>query len=180
MSATYSGVLSKIYKLVVTQFLTFFVTFLLYPGMLGQFCTSKKNNVLYSSMSVFVFLEFNICDYIGRRYFASFTSWSFSKNNLWIACVWRIVMYPIFLLMYLEKINPNVYLIVVFTALLGITNGHFCCLCFLWAPSLVERDEQRICGNIMNWAVTMGILFGTYVALGIQQIYHAPKLYCAT
>ena len=53
-------------------------------------------------------------------------------------------------------------------ALLGITNGHFCCLAFMWAPSLVTSEEQQLCGSIMSFALVVGITAGSYITLALN------------
>ena len=53
-------------------------------------------------------------------------------------------------------------------ALLGITQGHFCCLAFMWAPSLVTSEEQQLCGSIMSVSLVMGITAGSYTTLALN------------
>ena len=163
---TYMGVFKKIKLLLLGLFLVFFVTFLPFPAYITSIKSQSSwiNNSDIIPMPVLQVLTYNIGDYFGRNYLASWTAFSFSKKTLWIGCAWRIVIVPVFIAMYKNWIYNDVVAFIS-TFLLAVTNGHFCCLLFMWAPSCVNSKEQPLMGTMMSAALVSGITIGSWTAL---------------
>jgi len=163
---TMLGVFGKIKALWASLFLIFFVTFLVFPGMLVA--VESQNSWIrdsqWISMSVLLVLIYNVTDYVGRQFLAGLTTFSFSKRTLWIGCAWRLLLYPVFVMLYLKKIE-NDWIAYGATVALGLSNGHFCCLCFVWAPSMVNAKEQPLMGSLMSFGLVLGIVCGSNCTL---------------
>lgn len=140
------------------------ITFLIFPGLItgidSQYDVINKN----SWMPVILIAEFNVGDYIGRQFLASWTSFGFDHSNLWIPCISRIILYPLFIILY-KGIIVNEIVAHATMIVFSLTNGHFCCLAFIYTPSLVESHEQETCAAIMSSALVSGIFVGAACAL---------------
>ena len=169
-AATFLGVFRKIKLLFLSLFLIFFVTFLPFPGMLVSLESEYEWIREGGWMSVFLVLIYNVTDYIGRQFVAALTTFSFSKRTLWIGCAWRLLLYPVFVVLYKGTIQ-NDWIAYGATAALGLTNGHFCCLCFMWAPSMVNAKEQPLMGSMMSFALVMGIVLGSNTTLLLNTLH---------
>lgn len=163
---TYSNVYYKIKPLLLAVFLTFLVSYIQFPGFISRIKSQHDtiNNSGIYPMELLAVLTFNTGEYFGRNYLANWTSLCFSKGTLWIGALWRIVIIPVILLMCENVINNDIAAFI-FIALLGLTNGWFCCLCFILAPSCVNNNEQALCGTMMTCALVSGITFGSWIAL---------------
>ena len=166
----YSNIYHKIKRLLWAVFLTFFVSYLQFPAFVSEIKSQndKINNNSQTPMNLLLILTFNVADYIGRNYLAGWTSFCFTKRTLWIGAFWRIVVLPIIILMYQDVIKSDVVAFI-FVSVLGITNGHFCCLCYMWAPQLVNSNEQALCGTMMTCALVAGLTMGSCTALLYQK-----------
>jgi len=171
--ATLLGVLKKIRMLALAIFLCFFINFLPFPAMVtslkSQYDWVNNGSTTAISMPVFLVLLYNCSDYVGRQFVAGCTTCSFSKRTLWIGCAWRILLYPLFIVLY-KGVIENDWVAYGSTAVLGVTNGHFACLCFMWAPSLVNAREQELCGGIMSFSLVMGITAGSNITLLLTKL----------
>ena len=76
-------------------------------------------------------------------------------------------MYPVFVLLYVGYFQDD-FITLSATAILSLSNGYFCCLCFIQAPKLVKAHEQQVCGAIMTFALCLGIVWGSYTALALS------------
>ena len=137
---------------------------LVYPGITAGIVS--QYNILNNGswMPIILVTEYNIGDYIGRLIFASRTSFGFNAKTLWIACALRIIFYPIYVLIYKGVIINDIFTNII-NLIFTITNGHFVCLSFIYAPQLVEPYEREICGAIMMCALVFGIFAGSGVGL---------------
>ena len=158
----------KVQNPAIALFLMFSITFLIFPGLITGIDSqySKISNGKW--MPVILVTSFNIFDYIGRQFVASWTSFGFNENNLWVACAARILLYPLFIVLYKGYIVNDIIThiaVVVF----AVTNGHFCCLSFIYAPKLVKQYEQETCAAIMSSALVSGIFVGSSIALVVTQ-----------
>ena len=163
-AVTFLGVFRKMKLLFLSLFMVWFMTFLPFPGMLVALESEHRWIRDGGWMPVFLVLIFNVSDYIGRQFIAAYTTFSFSKRTLWIGCAWRFLLYPVFVVLYRGTIR-NDWLAFGATAALGVTNGHFTCLLFMWAPSLCNAKEQPLMGSMMSFALVMGIVCGSNLTL---------------
>ncbi|ETO11960.1 hypothetical protein RFI_25420 [Reticulomyxa filosa] len=191
---SYLLVFHKVKFIAVAVFLVLFITFLMFPGASWLLCSEKtkatkkrhfyynihKGLVVgiqsqYSSvndndwMPVIMVTVYNLGDYFGRQFLASWTSFGFTPKTLWIGCIWRFWMYPVFLIMYNGWWNNDIaacLIMFVFSA----SNGHFCCLCFIWANQIVEPFEKELTLNLMTFALVFGISVGSFMALAISEL----------
>mmetsp|Transcript_58181 Transcript_58181/g.71122 ORF Transcript_58181/g.71122 Transcript_58181/m.71122 type:complete len:448 (+) Transcript_58181:42-1385(+) len=166
---SYWDVFLKIKSLLVAVFTIHFVTFLVFPGLLVGL--NSEYQILRNDgwFSVIIILEFNVFDYIGRHFIANYSSFGLNKNNLWIASLVRILLYPIFLAMYLNMFPVKDWMAHIATGLLGVTHGFIVCICFQTQPTIVNPNEQHIAAAITTLTLVIGITTGSYTTLGISK-----------
>ena len=112
--------------------------------------------------------EYNCGDFIGRQFFVSWLrKIKWKQEYLYKACLLRFVFYPIFILLYLGYWRYDV-IAYVMVALLAISNGYFCCICFIICPGLVKSHEQQVTAAIMSFSLVLGITCGSYTALAVS------------
>merc|ERR1712217_900132 len=100
MEVTFLGVFRKIKLLFLSIFLIFFVTFLPFPGMLVSLEREYEWIQNEGWMPVFLVLIYNLSDYIGRQFVAAYTTFSLTKRTLWIGCALRLLLCPVFVVLY--------------------------------------------------------------------------------
>jgi len=98
-------------------------------------------------ISLLLITTFNIGDFAGR-YLAGITSFGFKPNNMYLGTFARIMLFPVFVLIY-RGVVSNDALTFVSVAVLSISNGLFTCLSFMWGPELCEPHEREVGGAIM-------------------------------
>lgn len=145
----------------------YFLTFLIFPGLITSI-VSEYNAVNNASwMPVILITEYNIGDYVGRKYIASWTSLGLNHETLYIASCIRFILYPLFIFLYkgylISDIVAHLTMII-----FAVSNGHLCCLAFIFAPQLVNDYEQQTCAAIMSSALVSGLFVGTASALLIS------------
>eukprot|EP01084_Bolivina_argentea_P062608 114498_1 len=168
--ASYKTVFNKIWRIALAVFLVFYVTLLAFPGLLvgikSQYSVIEKN----AWMPVILTTEYNCGDWAGRQFLVSWlrkVKWD--QNLLWKACLLRFILYPIFIILFLGYWRYDIIAYIA-TAVLSLSNGYFCCICFVEVPLLVKHNEQQICGAIMSFSLVLGITLGSYTALALSPL----------
>ncbi|KAL3316489.1 hypothetical protein Ciccas_004866 [Cichlidogyrus casuarinus] len=113
---------------------------------------------------IFLFLLFNICDYISRK-IAVLTKWPRQNQRLLLLVYSLLRLLLVLAVMFCNQANKKYFpvlfhsdvFIPVFIVLLGFTNGHLLTLAFMYAPSYASP------GNEEKVSVAMGL----YVAFGL-------------
>jgi len=150
----------------------FVITFLMFPGLTTQL-QSEHPSLNNGWFVIILITTFNSFDVVGR-YTPSYTFLGLTKDTLWIGVCMRLLLYPIWLLAFL-----NVYTIdvVVYAGmvLMAFSNGFLCTLAMMWGPELCEEPERETGGSIMGFYLNFGIFLGSHMALGISKFMDAVK-----
>nr|AKN21619.1 slc29a-1 [Schmidtea mediterranea] len=173
----YAPLVKQIYWFGLTVTLEFVVTLSLFPAFSSQIVTQSNNeNWKKFFTPVTCFLFFNIADYIGRYFcgILKFPSQNYPKTLFFIALIRFIFVPLIFMCNIPTRTNfPIIFYNdaypIVFTILLGLTNGYFITLSLIYAPSQVSDKEKEAVGTLMNLFLCFGLAFG--VALSFVYLY---------
>eukprot|EP00981_Chlorochromonas_danica_P010864 scaffold3486_cov185-Ochromonas_danica.AAC.11 len=162
----------KIWIPAVSVWFTFSVTIGLFPS-LTVFIESTENckssNRFYNDLfTPFMFLLFNLFDFIGRVSAGVFRN-VFTTKNIWMAPVARTVFFPLFLLCNitdskLPVVFNNDAFPFLFMIFMAITNGYVASTCMMMGPSLVSNNETGLVGTIMVFCLTSGLLTGACIS----------------
>lgn len=166
----YFNVYKKIWRLSLAVFLVCFVSLLAFPGLVtgikSQYSAIEANDWF----PVILVTQYNIGGYCGRKFLAPWFSYGLNHQTLWIGCCLRILIVPAFVVLYDGSLLQNDFMVYFVNAVFSLTDGQFACLCFMYAPKLVDDEEQEICSAIMNFSLVFGICVGSYVALAMYII----------
>ncbi|CCW63486.1 unnamed protein product, partial [Phytomonas sp. EM1] len=153
-------VIKKTYPMMLSAFLTFGVTYLIYPGI---FLAVDANDGWYTTL---IMACYNFCDLIGRVVSMWKRVWP-SRRFILIVTIVRIVFVPLQLLCALHII-PGKTASYVFTTLLGLTNGFFGTLAMVYAPfspGLESDAEQALAGQVSGACLLLGCSVGSLLQL---------------
>ncbi|XP_006835925.1 PREDICTED: equilibrative nucleoside transporter 3 [Chrysochloris asiatica] len=150
----------------------FFITSLIFPAMCTNIESFNKGSGSLWTTKFFVpltsFLLYNFADLCGRQ----ITAWiqiPGPKSRLLPGLVLlRTCFIPLFIFCnyqprtHLKKVlfMSDVYPIV-FTSLLGISNGYLSTLALIYGPKIVSRELAEATGVVMSFYVNLGLLLGS-------------------
>merc|ERR1712129_6478 len=144
------------------------VTLLMFPGLLVGIESTVSVIQRDAWMPVILTTEYNCGDWAGRQFLVSwFGNYKWNQDKLIKACLFRLIMYPIFIILFLGYLQ-NDFIAYIATAVLSLSNGYLCCICFIEAPKLCRQSELEICGAIMSFSLVLGITLGSNTALVIS------------
>ncbi|GET86666.1 nucleoside transporter-like protein [Leishmania tarentolae] len=153
-------VVKKIYPMMITCFLTFGITYLVYPGIIiavdsedGWFTTT-------------IIAAFNFSDLIGRLATLWRRLWP-SRKVILITSIVRIIFIPILVLCAVQKI-PSKAAAYVFTIIMGLSNGFVGTLSMVYSPetpSLTTDGERAMAGQLTGACLLIGCAMGSLIQL---------------
>lgn len=153
-------VLRKTWVMMATCFFTFFLTYLLYPGMLLQVNLDDK---WYTTN---VMAVYNFMDFVGRLV----TLWDCfhpSRKVVVIACFARILLVPLLILCATHHISSEAAAYV-FTAILGVSNGFVGSLSMLFSPlspGLSSEGECALASQATGVMILLGCALGSLIQI---------------
>ena len=173
--STLISVYKKIWLHAWSVLLVFFITFLVFPGVIIAdgtklcFCS----DVTWSVVLMITF--FNIFDTCGR--FSPNLFKIFSKKTLWVAVLGRLdriirnLIRTIFVMFYLfiayrvgEVFFCSTAWKMINIILFAFTNGYCSTLAMIYGPMVVNDNEREKSGQIMSFHLVFGIFLGSLVA----------------
>lgn len=168
-------VFKKIWPNASALFLVFFVTFILFPGVMDQIAYKgdSPGNINFPALasngwwSTIMLALFNVFDTIGR----SLPAKVLCISDRWLlpAALARFGIIPLFLGC-AQSWAPAFGDIaaVVFMMLFATSNGYVASLCFMSAPGRVPPKEREMVGFLLSLCLNMGIVLGSQAALGFK------------
>ncbi|XP_034951561.1 equilibrative nucleoside transporter 4 [Chelonus insularis] len=150
-----------IYPYMISIGFAYFVTLCLYPGIVSEIKSCKFE----SWMPVILMATFNGADLLGKILASIPYEWT--RTQLLYFSGARIILIPLFLLCAIPRHAPilssEVYP-VLFSWLLGLTNGIVGSVPMIQAPSKVPEEHRELAGNIMTLSYTFGLALGSLLA----------------
>ncbi|XP_049810567.1 equilibrative nucleoside transporter 4 [Schistocerca nitens] len=151
--------------------LAYFVTLCLYPGIESEIvsCTLK------SWMPVVLMAIFNAADLVGKVLASIPYDWS--RTQLIVFAWVRTMLVPLLLLCTTPRGSPVISgegYPMLFSLILGITNGLVGSVPMIQAPSRVSEEHRELTGNIMTLSYNIGLTAGSLVAYLLDAIIGPP------
>ncbi|GLH09664.1 Equilibrative nucleoside transporter 4 [Gryllus bimaculatus] len=141
--------------------LAYFVTLCLYPGIISEIVSCKFG----SWMPVILMAVFNAADLVGKVLASVPYDWS--RTQLIVFAWMRAILVPLLLLCATPRGSPLIpgegYPLL-FSLLLGVTNGLVGSIPMIQAPSKVPEEHRELTGNIMTLSYNVGLTGGSLVA----------------
>ncbi|XP_060880375.1 equilibrative nucleoside transporter 4 isoform X1 [Metopolophium dirhodum] len=160
-----------IWKQMLAIFLCYFVTLSIYPGVLSDLVSPRFG----TWMPVLVMTVFNLFDLMGKLLGAySYERWD---DKILKSTKKRLFMIPAILLIVLVQ-HPfhtkiiSEFMIVLQTAVLGVTNGITGSVPMIFAPAKVVEERRELAGNIMTISYIAGTTAGSVFAYVLDRIIH--------
>ncbi|XP_070580533.1 equilibrative nucleoside transporter 4-like isoform X2 [Ptychodera flava] len=145
----------------------YFVTLCLFPGIE----TEVINCTLGEWMPVILMALFNGFDFVGKIIAAIPYEWK--GGRLVLASSSRIVLIPLMMICVAPREAPilsHSSWSMIFSILLGITNGYFGSVPMILAPGKVPNNQKELTGNIMTLSYNIGLTTGSGVAYLLNYI----------
>ncbi|KFP12600.1 Equilibrative nucleoside transporter 3, partial [Egretta garzetta] len=165
-------ILQKTALLGFSLFYVFFISIIIFPSLSSNIESVSKSSGTPWSTKYFApltsFLLYNFADWCGRQ----ITVWiqvPGPKSKLLPALVLlRTVFLPLFILSNYQPrahirtvvFNQDVYP-VVFTALLGLSNGYLGTLVMVYGPKIVPKELAEAAGVVMTFYLMLGLAVGS-------------------
>ncbi|OWR52692.1 Equilibrative nucleoside transporter 4 [Danaus plexippus plexippus] len=180
-SSGVGGVLARwavaraIYPYMVSIGLVYFTTLSLYPGIASEVPSCR----LGSWMPIVLMSAFNLFDFIGK--IAAAWPYEWSRSQLLMASGLRLLLVPLLLLCAAPRYSPHIVgdiYPIMFSVVLGFTNGLFGSVPMIMAPSRVGREHREIAGNMMTLSYNGGLLSGSLVSYLLLGMLGPPAETC--
>ncbi|NXK37568.1 S29A3 protein, partial [Piprites chloris] len=174
-------ILQKTALLGFCLFYVFFISIIIFPSLSSNIeSVSKASGSLWSTkyfVPLASFLLYNFADWCGRQ----ITAWiqvPGPKSKLLPALVLlRTIFVPLFILSnyqpraHIQKVlfDQDIYP-VVFTALLGLSNGYLGTLVMVYGPKIVPRELAEAAGVVMTFYLVLGLAVGSACAVFVVHL----------
>ncbi|XP_063623481.1 equilibrative nucleoside transporter 4 [Cydia splendana] len=165
------AVARSIYPYMVSIGLVYFTTLSLYPGIASEVPSCR----LGDWMPIILMSAFNLFDFIGK--IAAAWPYEWSRSQLLMASGVRLLLVPLMLLCAAPRHSPHIvgdFYPIMFSVVLGFTNGVFGSVPMIMAPSRVGREHREIAGNMMTLSYNGGLLSGSLVSYLLLGMLGAP------
>ncbi|CAJ1018574.1 Nucleoside transporter, putative [Leishmania lindenbergi] len=153
-------VVKKIYPMMIACFLTFCVTYLVFPGIILAVDSAD------GWFTTLIIAAHNFADLIGRLLTLWRRLWPPRKAIL-IGSIARIIFIPLLLLCATHKI-PSKAPAYVFTIIMGASNGFLGALSMIYSPatpSLTTDGERAMAGQLTGTCLLIGCAVGSLIQL---------------
>ncbi|NXG08122.1 S29A3 protein, partial [Sakesphorus luctuosus] len=174
-------ILQKTAVLGFCLFYVFFISIIIFPSLSSNIESVSKSSGSLWSTKYFVpltsFLLYNFADWCGRQ----ITAWiqvPGPKSKLLPALVLlRTIFLPLFILSnyqpraHIQRVvfNQDIYP-VVFTALLGLSNGYLGTLVMIYGPKIVPKELAEAAGVVMTFYLMLGLAVGSACAVFVVHL----------
>ncbi|KZC13475.1 PREDICTED: equilibrative nucleoside transporter 4 [Dufourea novaeangliae] len=149
----------------------YFVTLCLYPGIMSEIISCK----LESWMPVILMTAFNASDVLGKL--LALIPYDWKRTQLLYFSTARVILIPLFLLCALPRGDPILAAEeypLLFSCLLGVTNGIVGSVPMMQAPTKVPEGHRELAGNIMTLSYTTGLTVGSLLAYMMDTCFGLP------
>ncbi|XP_077281698.1 equilibrative nucleoside transporter 3 isoform X3 [Temnothorax americanus] len=139
----------------------YFVTLCLYPGIVSEIISCKFE----SWMPVILMTAFNASDLLGKVF--ALIPYEWKRTQLLYFASARVILIPLFLLCAIPRGAPILSgegYPLLFSWLLGLTNGIVGSIPMIQAPSKVPEEHRELAGNIMTLSYITGLTIGSLLA----------------
>ncbi|XP_029660485.1 equilibrative nucleoside transporter 4 [Formica exsecta] len=139
----------------------YFVTLCLYPGIVSEIISCKFE----SWMPVILMTAFNASDLLGKVF--ALIPYEWKRTQLLYFSSARVILIPLFLLCAIPRGAPILSgegYPLLFSWLLGLTNGIVGSIPMIQAPSKVPEEHRELAGNIMTLSYITGLTIGSLLA----------------
>ena len=177
---TIKAIMQKIWVPALSVFLSFFVTIGVFPAIFvfieSQYKCDYSNRFYNDLFTPFLFVIFNLFDFIGRMSAEKFPP-LLNKSNILKFAIARFAFIPILLICNVSNSTLPVLLLndsfpIIIESFFAASNGYLAASAMMLGPSLVSSKDSGVAGTIMIFSLTLGLLCGgalSFLVLYISQ-----------
>ncbi|NXU72365.1 S29A3 protein, partial [Oreotrochilus melanogaster] len=165
-------ILQKTALLGFCLFYVFFISIIIFPSISSNIESVNKSSGSVWSTKYFVpltsFLLYNFADWCGRQMTAWIQVPGPKSKLLPILVLLRTIFLPLFILSnYQPRAHIQMVIFkhdvypVVFTTLLGLSNGYLGTLVMVYGPKIVPKELAEAAGVAMNFYIVVGLAVGS-------------------
>jgi len=158
----------KVWQPSVNVLLTFSITLSIFPGMISEIKSDTFLNT-ESWFTVLLITLFDVFDCLGRLS-SSCTIFHETPKLIYGLSICRLLFYPFFVLCIKPRLITSPVVPIIFTILLGVTNGCFSSLMFVYGSKAVKLQEREVAINIITAFVTFGLGIGSFLGFGLAHV----------
>ncbi|NXF06461.1 S29A3 protein, partial [Smithornis capensis] len=174
-------ILQKTALLGFCLFYVFFISVIIFPSLSSNIESVSKSSGSLWSTKYFVpltcFLLYNFADWCGRQITAWIQVPGPKSKLLPTLVLLRTIFLPLFILsnyqprVHVRRVvfNQDVYP-VVFTVLLGLSNGYLGTLVMVYGPKIVPKELAEAAGVVMTFYVMLGLAVGSACAIFVVHL----------
>ncbi|XP_071492507.1 LOW QUALITY PROTEIN: equilibrative nucleoside transporter 4-like [Diadema antillarum] len=152
---------------------TYYITLCLFPGIESEVANCK----LHEWMPIILMAIFNFTDLCGKLIAAVPYDWP--PGRLVLASCARFIIVPLVVICVAPRAHPALahpFWPVLFSALLGISNGYFGSVPMILAPGKVPEEHKELAGNVMTVSYNTGLTLGAITAYLLKFIIGPSQL----
>ncbi|NXX94036.1 S29A3 protein, partial [Centropus bengalensis] len=165
-------ILQKTALLGFCLFYVFFISIIIFPSLSSNIDSVSKSSQNPWSTKYFApltsFLLYNLADWCGRQITAWIQVPGPKSKLLPVLVLLRTIFLPLFILSNYQPrahirtvvFNRDIYP-VVFTALLGLSNGYLGTLVIVYGPKIVPKELAEAAGVVMTFYLMLGLAVGS-------------------
>ena len=165
-----TDVIRKIYKCLLSIFIGYGGTYLVFPSMVVGLELSDDELMRTNWSGVILYLVWSVFGWIGI-YFAKKIKCGTNYETLWIyQLIWMFIMYGLFAAANEKWIQNDIYIF----SLVSVTPlifGFLSARTFAELPERVGIFETEIAQSITQITVLFGLLIGSYIAFAMNQLF---------
>ncbi|NXN83731.1 S29A3 protein, partial [Bombycilla garrulus] len=174
-------ILQKTALLGFCLFYVFFISIIIFPSLSSNIESVSKSSGSPWSTKYFTpltcFLLYNFADWCGRQVTAWIQVPGPKSKLLPVLVLLRTIFLPLFILSNYQPrahirtvvFNRDIYP-VVFTALLGLSNGYLGTLVMVYGPKIVPKELAEAAGVLMTFYLVLGLALGSACAVFVVHL----------
>eukprot|EP01116_Phalansterium_solitarium_P001484 TRINITY_DN11275_c0_g1_i1.p1 TRINITY_DN11275_c0_g1~~TRINITY_DN11275_c0_g1_i1.p1 ORF type:complete len:462 (-),score=-40.46 TRINITY_DN11275_c0_g1_i1:62-1351(-) len=156
-TASFGGVMKKIWRYQLMICFNFTVTLFLFPGLFSVIPSMHGGDLDW--FPVILISIFQVTDFIGKTIPVKWPN-IFSERALYAIAASRIIFFPLFLLCVQPRVFTHDAIPIIIDLLFSISNGYVGAVTLMLAPSKVENHEKDLAGTIMAFSLVIGLTIG--------------------
>jgi equilibrative nucleoside transporter 1/2/3 len=173
VNVSYKDLFKKIWVFLGLVFLTYLITFIVFPGVS---IATEVSGLSYSWFVVLLITTFNVFDVLGRQ---AVSVYMLSHRVLIFATFGRLLFVMTTVMIAAQLPPPAIFsgawFIFLNMALLAFTNGYYSTHHMIYGPSQVEGYLRDKAGSMMATALVAGIFVGSVLSLMFSGIGRHPS-----
>nr|XP_027205339.1 equilibrative nucleoside transporter 4-like [Dermatophagoides pteronyssinus] len=158
-------IIKQIWPFIFTIIIVYSVTLTIFPGIESEIYSCRYGDWF----PIILMAIFNLTDFFGKLISTLF--FRINPKYLLLFASIRFILIPLFAWSIMPRSEPffsNTFWPILFSILLGTTNGIFGSLPMILAPFKVSEQWREITGNLMTFSYVIGLTAGSFASYSLN------------